>query len=170
MKHKKKDAGKDVIVGKMLLLEIIIAESCWHVLFCQASLPYQSFSPHSVTALFPAYLLISYFMASLLLSLHCLSLRLSEIVLYFHRIPRSGLGSSYSLPQINQFTHQTLLQACRAHRSWWPGTNSPVNTSQGCWGSGRAALLSKNLVEEKGLCGSYFKTRIYKSALATSKG
>lgn len=149
------------------MLEIITAESCWHVLFSEASLPYQSFSPHRVTELFPDYLLIPYFMASLLLSFHCLSLRPSEIVLYFHRFPRSGLGSSYSLPQIIQFMQQTLLQAWGAHKSWWLGMSSPLK-SQGCWSSGRATLLSKNLVEEKGLCGGYFNMCIYKSALATS--
>lgn len=152
----------------MLLLEIIIAESSWHVLFSEASLPYQSFSPHRVTQLSPDYLLIPYFMASLLLLSQCLSLRPSETVLYFHRFPRSGLGSSYSLPQIIQFTQQTLLQAWGAHKSCWLGMNSPLNKSQGCWSSGRATLLSKNLVEEKGLCGGYFNTSIYKSALATS--
>lgn len=133
------------------MLETIIAESCWHVLKSQASLPYQSFPPHRVTELlFPACLLIPYFIVSLLSS-HCLSLRPSETVLYFHScprsgLPRSGLAPSYSLPQIIQFTHQALLEACGAHKSWWLGVRSPINTSLCRWSSGTATLLSKNLV------------------------
>lgn len=105
---------------------VIVADYYWwKLLVCFVLLGIPSLSILLITQskelLLPAYLPTPYFMAS-----HCLSPRPSEIALYFHSFLRSGLGSSYSVPQKIQFIHQTLLQA---HKSCCLGVNSP-NTSQ----------------------------------------
>lgn len=112
----------------MLLLETIIAESCWHVLRSQASLPYQSFP-------FFSQLIYSY-----LISWHLPQAPRNSALFQFSQV-RPGT-------QLFSPTNNSVYSSNPASgtQSWWLGMSSPVNTSQRCWSSETATLLRNNLV------------------------